>query len=60
VTAATVQPGAYRLVFTVNDMPIAQTLKVEADPVIADSVYGEDLEADEGEEEEEREMRGSG
>jgi photosystem II stability/assembly factor-like uncharacterized protein len=52
VTAASVIPGAYRLVLSVDDgTQIAQTLRVEADPVVADSVMAD--EEEEGEEEEE-------
>jgi S1-C subfamily serine protease/photosystem II stability/assembly factor-like uncharacterized protein len=57
VTAAAVTPGAYRILLNIDDgQPIAQTLRVEADPVVADSVMADEEEESE-EEEEEREMR---
>jgi hypothetical protein len=49
-----VPPGAYRLVLNVDGKEFSQTLKVDADPVVADSTMASnESELDENEEEEE-------
>jgi photosystem II stability/assembly factor-like uncharacterized protein len=55
---ATVGPGAYRVVLTVDGKEYAQNLRVEADPVVADALMAEDQPILQDEEEEEREQAG--
>jgi len=55
--AATISPGAYRVILTVDGQDIAQTLRVEADPVVSDSVVMASNTPDLGEEDEEEEER---
>jgi S1-C subfamily serine protease/photosystem II stability/assembly factor-like uncharacterized protein len=53
-----VPPGAYRIVLTVDGREFAQTLHVEADPIVAESTMAEESsDADEEEEEEEERER---
>ncbi|HKD38571.1 MAG TPA: hypothetical protein VKB78_17285, partial [Pirellulales bacterium] len=59
--AATVGPGAYRVVLTVDGKEFTQKLQVERDPVVADALMAEDVPVLQDEEEEEEEQaRGGG
>ncbi len=56
----TVGPGAYRIVLTVDGKEFAQTLKVESDPIVADSVAAIDEPYRNDEEEEEEQEQAGG
>ena len=51
---ASVPPGAYRVVLTVDGEEYTQTLRVEADPVVSNAVMSDD--GPNGDEEEEEEL----
>jgi photosystem II stability/assembly factor-like uncharacterized protein len=55
---ATVGPGEYRVVLSVDGKEYAQNLRVEPDPVVADAVMAEDQPILQDEEEEEEQERG--
>ncbi len=58
--AATVGPGDYRIVLTVDGKEFSQKLRVEPDPVIADALMAEDVPVMQDEEEEEEEQAQGG
>jgi hypothetical protein len=58
--AATVGPGAYRVVLTVDGKEFSQKLQVERDPVVADALMAEDVPVLDDEEEEEQEQARGG